>query len=224
MFQITTDQYEKLVQKALYISKKNAYDIAHDAILKYSSFEECIMKMKFEKTKYNCVLEIDLNKNIENKVCIKCNQIHPISVFEVYIHGSFLSTKNICDDCNFKHRKAYNIANKDDINKRNRIRYKSDEKYRKKKDKTNSDWKKRNREHINQYQKEFREKNKERQLAYRKKYEESNKERILKKRREYIEKNKEKIMKKDKEWREKNKEILLEKRSSYEKKRRYKNY
>lgn len=223
MFEITATQYEKLISKALFISKSCAYDIVHDSLLKYDTYEECVLKMKYEKTKYNTVTEIDLTVLFENKVCIKCNNIYPISSFEIYKYGSFLSTKNICSECNYIHRKEYDQLNRHKINKRLRLKYEKDIDFRKKKDTTSTNWKKKNKEKYNEYQREFREKNKERQLSYRKKYEETNKERILEKRRKYLAENKEKIKAKDKIWREKNKNTLLEKRRAYEKTRRSKN-
>lgn len=223
MFAITEIQYEQLLKKAGFISNTNAYDIVHDAILKYNSFDECVLKMRFEKVKYNTVKEIDLTVLYETKICIKCNIPTPISSFEIYRYGSILSTKNICSECNYKHRHEYHKLTKNRTNERLRLKYEKDPDFRKKKDAASLNWKRKNKEKYNEYQRKFREKNKERQLEYRKKYDENNKERILEKRRQYLDENKEKIKAKDKIWREKNKNTLLEKRRIYEKTRRSKN-
>jgi len=223
MFAITNFQYNQLISKALFISKTNASDIVHDAILKYDSFDECIMKMKFEKTKYNTVKEIDLTRAFETKICIKCNIPSPISCFEVYRYKSILSTKNVCIECRFKHRKKYDELNKERINERTRLRWATDNNFSEKRINEHVKWAKENKDHVNNYQNEWREKNREKSVEYMKKWRLKNKEDLKIKRRKYFIENREQIKKKEKEYRVRNREALLEKRRIYEKTRRSKN-
>lgn len=211
MFIISSIQYEELVKKATYISKDLAYDIVHDSILKYHSFEECLNKMFYEKIKYTSVNEMDLTKIYETKICIKCNIPSPVACFEVYRYKNIVSTKNVCEECRFNDAKKYNELNKEIKNEKTRLRWVSDIDFRKKRINDHKNWAVKNKDQVNKYQNEYRKKHREKTVEYMKQWRAKNKEILKEKRKKYIIENKEKIDKKYNEWRNKNRDILNEK-------------
>lgn len=200
MFNPTTEQYNQLITYAKSIDYNNHEDIVHDAILKYSDFEECLKKLRSGKFYYITESFRDLRKFDPEKTCMKCNTIKPIMCFEEYRYKNTISTRNICKDCDNERERKWNFDNRERLNEMRRgYRLKNNDKYRLR-------------------DKKYREKYKEQIKEGNKKYKERNIEKVREWGRNNYHRNKDKRLEKIKEWQRNNPEKVKEyKKKSYEK-------
>lgn len=232
---ISTEEYTSILKIAKRIDYNNFLDMAHDAILKAESFEDCRKKIHSQKSNYQSRSVRDNTIfYFTDKVCSKCNTVKPLGMFGKYRRLNVTDYHSACRECQNRANREWRAKNADYIqakkkgnaciickvifNEHEILYYKGT---RKKRLCSSCLIKRRTKLQRDLYQKRYSNPiTKEKYQQKRKQYREENRDKIKLYKQKYNIENQEKIKEMQKKWnktfREKNPERLKEKRKEYD--------